>query len=61
MVLAFGYQGDFVKISKRQFNIMMEKKANTKMAESLLVPGNYRFWKTKQKDKDKNQTSQHFY
>lgn len=32
MILSFGYQGDYIKIGKRQFNSMMEKKGNVKMA-----------------------------
>jgi hypothetical protein len=47
MIQSFNYQGDIVKITKREFNIMMEKRSNVKMAESILVPGNHKFWKKK--------------
>lgn len=60
MIQSFNYQGDIVKITKREFNIMMEKRSNVKMAESILVPGNHKFWKKKQNFKDKNNTTQSF-
>lgn len=60
MIQSFNYQGDIVKITKREFNIMMEKRSDVKMAESILVPGNYKFWKTKQNFKDKNNATQSF-
>lgn len=60
MIQSFNYQGDIVKITKREFNIMMEKRSNVKMAESILVPGNHKFWKTKKTFKDKNNTTQSF-
>lgn len=60
MIQSFNYQGDIVKITKREFNIMMEKRSNVKMAESILVPGNHKFWKKKKNFKDKNNTTQSF-
>ncbi len=57
VILSFGYDGQFVKINKRELNIMMEKKAATKLIDSVITPGKNMFWKSKKSNKVQNITN----